>query len=290
MNGMIPDIDTRVIDKIVEVALEEDVGYCDLTTEAVVSLDRKAVGEFRAERRGMICGLVVAQRVFRIVDDSVTFESFVSDGDEVLKGDVFARVAGSARSILKAERVGLNFLQHMSGIATLTSKAVASVRGHHAAITDTRKTTPGLRVLEKYAVRCGGGRNHRFGLFDGVLIKDNHISVAGSIAAAVKRARLNVPHPLRIEVEVETPGQVEEALEAGADIIMLDNMSVQDMAEMVKLIDGRALVEASGNMTCDSIGAVAAVGVDIISMGVLTHSSTSLDLSLDVRLSETVTR
>ncbi len=287
MNNRVPDIDIRVVDKIVEAALDEDIGYCDLTTEAVVSPDRRAVGDFMAESAGTICGLVVAERVFTLVDDTVAFEPLVCDGDQVSKGDVFARVSGSARSILKAERVSLNFLQHMSGIATLARTAVEKVRGFGTVVTDTRKTTPGLRALQKYAVRCGGGRNHRFGLFDGVLIKDNHIAVAGSIAAAVDAARSRVPHTVRIEVEAETRSQVEEALEAGADIIMLDNMSLDDMAEMVKLIGGRALVEASGGITCDRLQAVAAIGVDIISMGCLTHSSASLDLSLDIRLCET---
>lgn len=287
MNSRVPDIDIRVVDKMVEAALDEDIGYCDLTTEAVVSPDRRAVGNFVAESAGTICGLVVAERVFALVDDSVVFEPLVSDGDQVSKGDVFARVTGSARSILKAERVSLNFLQHMSGIATLTRTAVEKVRSFGTIVTDTRKTMPGLRALQKYAVRCGGGRNHRFGLFDGVLIKDNHIAVAGSIAAAVEAARSRVSHTVRIEVEAETRSQVEEALEAGADIIMLDNMSLDDMAEMVKLIGGRALVEASGGITCDRLPAVAAIGVDIISMGCLTHSSASLDLSLDIRLCET---
>jgi nicotinate-nucleotide pyrophosphorylase (carboxylating) len=287
VNSVNPDIDIRAVDRIVEAALDEDIGYCDLTTEAVVSPDRRAVGDFIAESSGIICGLVVAQRVFRMIDEGVVFEPLVSDGDAVSKGDVFARVTGSARSILKAERVSLNFLQHMSGIATLTRTAVEKVRRFGTIVTDTRKTTPGLRTLQKYAVRCGGARNHRFGLFDGILIKDNHIAVAGSIAVAVKAARSRAPHPLRIEIEVETQSQVEEALEAGADIIMLDNMSLDGMADMVKLIGGRALVEASGRITCDRIEAVAALGVDIISMGCLTHSSTSLDLSLDIRLCET---
>jgi nicotinate-nucleotide pyrophosphorylase (carboxylating) len=283
----VPDIDIRVVDKIVKAALDEDIGYCDLTTEAVVNPNRRAVGDFVAENDGIICGLVVAQRAFKMVDDSVVFEPFVCDGAEVSKGDVFARVTGSARSILKAERVSLNFLQHMSGIATLTRTAVEKVRRFGTIVTDTRKTTPGLRALQKYAVRCGGGQNHRFGLFDGVLIKDNHIAVAGSIAAAVEAARSRVPHTVRIEVEVETHSQVEEALEAGADIIMLDNMGLDDMADMAKLIGGRALVEASGGITCDRLETVAAAGVDIISMGCLTHSSRSLDLSLDIRLGET---
>jgi nicotinate-nucleotide pyrophosphorylase (carboxylating) len=286
VKDLIIDIEPMVLDRVVEYALLEDVGFGDLTTEAIVDRDTRAVGEFRCKQPGIICGLPVAQRVFKKIDDTVVFEALVCDGDSVKKGDVFARVIGPARSILKAERVSLNFLQRMSGIATLTARAVERVRDYDVVIVDTRKTTPGLRVLEKYAVRCGGGRNHRFGLFDGVLIKDNHIAVAGSLVEAVRRARKRLPHSLRIEVEAETQSEVEQALEAGADVIMLDNMSVSEIAEMVKLIDGRALVEASGGMTCDTIEAVAATGVDVISMGALTHSYSSLDLSLDLLIED----
>lgn len=284
------DVEPMVIDRIVESALLEDVGFGDLTTEAIVDRGSRAIGSFRCKKSGIISGLPIAQRVFEMIDDTVAFESLVCDGDRVDEGDVFARVIGSAHSILKAERVSLNFLQRMSGIATLTARAVASVQEYDVAIVDTRKTTPGLRALEKYAVRCGGGRNHRFGLFDGILIKDNHIAVAGSLVEAVRRARKRLPHSLRIEVETETRSQVEQALEAGADVIMLDNMSVSEIAEMVKLIDGRALVEASGGMTCDTIEAVAAAGVDIISMGALTHSFSSLDLSLDLSIEDGATK
>jgi nicotinate-nucleotide pyrophosphorylase (carboxylating) len=290
LKDLVLDIDTITVDKVIETALQEDIGYCDLTTDAIVERGRGAVGEFRAKGEGVICGLPVAKRVFAMIDDEVVFEALASDGDRIRSGDVFARVSGSARSILKAERVSLNFLQRMSGIATLTAKAVARVQGYKAVIADTRKTTPGLRALEKYAVRCGGGRNHRFGLFDGVLIKDNHIAVAGGLIEAVRRARELLPHTLRIEVETETRSQVEQALEAGADIIMLDNMSLPEIVEMVKLIDGRALVEASGNMTVDTVESVAAAGVDIISMGSLTHSYSSLDLSLDIVIEEVETK
>jgi len=282
VRGQAIDIEPMVVDRIIETALLEDIGYGDITTDAIADRDCRARGEFRCKEDGIICGLPVAKRVFEIIDDSVVFEALVNDGDEIKKGDVFARVYGPARSILKAERVSLNFLQRMSGIATLTAKAVEKVKRYGVVIVDTRKTTPCLRPLEKYAVRCGGGRNHRFGLFDGILIKDNHIAVAGGLVEAVRKARKLLPHTLRIEVETKTRSQVEQALEAGADIIMLDNMSVSEIAEMVKLINGRALVEASGRMTCDTIEAVAATGVDIISMGALTHSFSSLDLSLDL--------
>ncbi len=261
-------------------ALAEDVGTGDITTGATVSPDEAAEGRFLAKEDGVVCGLAVAQTVFEIVDASVRLTPLVKDGDAVKKGDLIARIEGPAASILTGERVALNFLQRLSGIATVTAACAAQVAGTKTKIADTRKTTPGLRVLEKYAVRVGGGANHRFNLADGILIKDNHIKAAGGIAQAVRRARENAPHTLRVEVETETLQQVQQALDAGADIIMLDNMSDEQMAEAVRLIAGRALTEASGNMERRDLAAVAATGVDLISMGALTHSPRAMDISL----------
>ena len=231
----------------------------------------------------MLCGLELVARAFALLDASIAFKPLKRDGDAVRKGDLVATVSGNARAILTGERVGLNLLQHMSGVASQTARAVAAVAGTGAKIVDTRKTTPGLRVLDKCAVRAGGGGNHRFGLSDGVLIKDNHIVAAGGIAEAVAAARARAPHSLRVEVEVETLEQLREALAAGADIIMLDNMSVEDMREAVRIVNGRALTEASGNMGDKSdaeLRAVAETGVDLISIGALTHSVRALDISL----------
>ena len=214
------------------------------------------------------------------MDSSIVFRAQVKDGDRVEKGQYFATVEGPSRSVLTGERVALNFMQRLSGTATATAKAVAEVKGTGARIVDTRKSTPGLRVLEKYAVRVGGGHNHRFNLSDGVLIKDNHISAAGGIAQAVKAARGAVPHVMKIEVETETLEQVQQALDAGADIIMLDNMTNELMSQAVKLINGRAITEASGNMGEKNLAEVAATGVDVISIGALTHSVKALDISL----------
>ena len=232
----------------------------------------------------IICGIDVAELVFRTVDASISFNANFKDGDKVCKGDVIATVNGNARNVLTAERTSLNLMQRLTGIATRTHEAVKCVEGTKAKITDTRKTTPGLRVLEKYAVRAGGGTNHRFNLADGILIKDNHIAVSGGIKNAVANARKAAPHTLKIEVEVETKEQLAEALEAGADIIMLDNMSNELMSECVKIIDGRALVEASGNMGDKDLYEVAKTGVDIISIGALTHTVRAADISLKFKI------
>ena len=268
------------LDDFILAALKEDVGTGDITTLSCIPEENKSNGRFIAKADGVVCGIDIAKRVFELVDDSVKFESLMKDGDKVKKGDVIAAVSGTSRSILTGERVALNLMQHMSGIATKTAEAVAQVAGTKARIVDTRKSTPGMRVLEKYAVRCGGGHNHRFNLADGVLIKDNHIAAAGGLTAAVKAARDNVPHVMKIEVETETLDQVREALEAGAEVIMLDNMSNDMMKEAVELINGRAITEASGNMGEKKLSDVAATGVDIISIGALTHSVMALDISL----------
>ena len=277
------------LDSFLRAALDEDIGTGDITTLACISESDVSKGVFIAKESGVLSGLDVLKRVFELLDKSVSVTTLVNDGDSVYEGDVIAEISGSSRSILTGERTALNLLQHMSGIATRTAEAVREVSGSKTKILDTRKTTPGMRALDKYAVICGGGKNHRFNLADAVLIKDNHIKAAGGITNAVEKVRLmntegrfsfvHVPH-LPIEVETENLLQVEEALDAGADIIMLDNMSLEMMAEAVLLVDGRALTEASGNMGERDLGAIAETGVDYISIGALTHSVKALDISL----------
>ncbi len=268
------------LNDLIEKALKEDVGTGDITTLSTIPADKTITGRFIAKESGILCGVDVVRAVFAFVDPSIELNFSYKDGDKIVKGEVIATVSGLARSILTGERLALNLLQHMSGVATRTGEAVEKVQGTHARIADTRKTTPGLRVLEKYAVKCGGGSNHRFNLADGVLIKDNHIEAAGGITAAVEMARKNIPHTLKIEVEVETFEQLNEALAAGADIIMLDNMSNEDMKKAVEIVNGRAITEASGNMGEKDLRAVAETGVDLISIGALTHSVKALDISL----------
>jgi nicotinate-nucleotide pyrophosphorylase (carboxylating) len=268
------------MDEIIKRALEEDIGSGDITTLATVSQDRQTEGLFIAKEEGVVCGLPVLKRVYETLDASIKIECIANEGDLVQKGDVIARISGNAQNILTGERVALNFLQRLSGIATRTRWAVREIAGTKAVITDTRKTTPGLRLLEKYAVRIGGGSNHRFNLADGILIKDNHISAAGGIRQAVALARKTAPHMLKIEVETENFAQIEEALQSGADIIMLDNMGIENMKQAVSMIGGRALVEASGNMGDKDLLAVAQTGVDIISIGALTHTVRAMDISL----------
>ena len=268
------------VDQLIDRALEEDVGTGDITTLTTISEDAVGHGRYIAKEDGVLCGIDLARRVYAKLDDGISFTAYKKDGDEVVKGDIIAEVTGPAISLLTGERVGLNLMQRLSGTATKTRECVRKIEGTNATIADTRKTTPGLRVLEKYAVRVGGGSNHRFNLADGILIKDNHIVAAGGITEAVRRARKNAPHTLKVEVEIETFEQLEEALAAGADIIMLDNMSCEDMAKAVKIVDGRAKTEASGNMGDRDLLEVAKTGVDIISIGALTHSVRSLDISL----------
>ncbi len=273
-------LNEMMIKDIVKNALLEDIGTGDITTISTVPEEKQITGNFLAKEDGILCGLDVVKTVFNTIDESVTIITAFSDGDPLHKGDIFAKVKGSARSILSGERVALNFLQRMSGIATYANVLQKEVAGYKAQILDTRKTTPGLRVLEKYAVRIGGAHNHRYNLSDGVLIKDNHITASGGITAAVHNARQIIPHTLKIEVEVKNFDEVKEAVKAGADILMLDNMTIEEMAEAVKMIDGKALVEASGNMDQKPIAKVAAAGVDFISVGALTHSIKSMDISL----------
>lgn len=274
-------------EQIVELALAEDVGTGDITTLATVPITATADGVFLMKSGGVISGLEAAAYVFARVDPAIVFAPRVADGARVAKGEIVADVRGPARGILTGERVALNLLQRLSGVATLTSEFVAAVAGTSARIVDTRKTTPGMRMLEKAAVRHGGGQNHRVGLADGVLIKDNHLAAVGGadrVTRAILAARALAPHTLRVEVEVTTLAEADEAVAAGADIIMLDNMSLVDMAEAVRRIDGRALVEASGGVTLDRVRAIAETGVDLISAGALTHSAPSLDISLDFAL------
>ena len=272
------------VSQLIKSALEEDCGNGDVTTVATIPEDACAHGRYIAKEDGVLCGMPVVRAVFDELDPDIKLDVHFEEGQSFRRGDVLAEVCGNARSVLTGERVGLNLLQHMSAVATATSRAVKEVAGYKAKITDTRKTTPGLRYLEKLAVRVGGGTNHRFNLSDGVLIKDNHIGAAGGITAAIKAARASVPHTLKIEVEVENFEELDEALAAGADIIMLDNMSCPDMKKAVDIVSGRAVLEASGNMGDRDLKEVAATGVDIISIGALTHSVKALDISLKFKL------
>lgn len=269
--------------EIVRRALEEDVHTGDVTTLATVPATTRARGMLVARQPGVVAGLPVARAAFEEVDGDLVYREAVQDGAHVEPGTLLAEVEGRARSVLIGERVALNFLQRLSGIATLTARYVARISGSTARIVDTRKTTPGLRALEKYAVRVGGGRNHRMGLYDAVLIKDNHIEAAGSISRAVRSAREAAPHTMTVTVECDTLEQVDEALAAGADILLLDNMDLDARRQAVLRVAGRALTEASGGITLETVAEVAAVGVDIISVGALTHSAPALDIGLDLQ-------
>lgn len=268
------------IDRVIENALLEDIHTGDITTLAVVPERRHAVARLIAKEPLVLAGIQVAARVFSLVDRELAFTPRFADGAHVAAGGYIADITGDAAALLQGERVALNLLQRMCGIATLTARFVQAVSGTGAKVVDTRKTTPGLRQLEKYAVRVGGGSNHRTGLYDGVLIKENHIAAAGGIAVAVQRARAFVSHTLKIEVETETLDQVAEALEAGADIIMLDNMSRETMQQAVAMVGKRALTEASGGVSLETIAGIAETGVDIISVGALTHSARAMDISM----------
>jgi nicotinate-nucleotide pyrophosphorylase (carboxylating) len=278
---------TKVVDELVLLALEEDGAHDDVTTRALVKPDQWGAGAIVAKDDGIVAGLPVAAAAMTALDEEVAFDTLVADGDRVSAGARLAEVEGSLASILSAERVALNFLQRLSGIATLTREFVDAVAGTKAVILDTRKTTPGLRLIERYAVRCGGGQNHRFNLASGVLIKDNHVAAVRSrgiddLSDVVALARQTSPHTMRIEVEVTNLVMLKEALDGGADIILLDNMNVDEIRSCVEIVAGRALVEASGGVTLDNVRAIAATGVDYISIGRLTHSAPSLDISLDV--------
>jgi nicotinate-nucleotide pyrophosphorylase (carboxylating) len=275
-------LDAALVEHVVHAALAEDLGAAgDITSAATIPSDARATATFGARKPGTLAGLPLAEATFRAVDPSVTFAYVLRDGDRVAAGGIAARVAGNARAILAAERVALNYLCHLSGIATATAALVDRVKHTKAGILDTRKTTPGLRTLEKYAVVCGGGHNHRIGLYDAILIKDNHIAVAGGVAAAIHSARAHAPD-MKLEVEVATLAELAEALPEHPDIVMLDNMSPATMREAVRLVAGRAKLEASGNVTLETVGEIAETGVDFISSGWITHSAPALDLGLDV--------
>jgi nicotinate-nucleotide pyrophosphorylase (carboxylating) len=274
------EIPSSVID-FIRRSLEEDIGPGDITTSLLIPEDSESKALYIAKGNFVLAGLPFAREVFRILDTSVFFKTFHNEGAQVVKGDVIAEVAGKTSAILAGERVSLNILQKLCGIATLTGMYVSKVRGLKARIVDTRKTTPCQRFLEKYAVRTGGGENHRFGLFDGILIKDNHIEAVGSIKKAVELAKRR-QHLAKIEVEVESLHDLTEAIAAGADIVMLDNMSINDMKEAVKMSNGRVMLEASGGVRLENVREIAETGVDLISVGALTHSASAVDISLKI--------
>jgi len=270
------------LDRIIRTALEEDLGGGDLTTDAIIDPETRGKAALEARQPMVLAGLPVFSRVFQLLCSEIAFEYFFQDGRHVSPGEKVCLLSGPLSAILKAERTALNFIQRMSGIATLTKSYVDKVGPLKVKVLDTRKTAPGLRLLDKYAVRMGGGFNHRLGLSDGILIKDNHIMAAGSITRAVALARENVPHTLKVEVEVEDLSGVEEAIQAGADAILLDNMSLDEMRKAVHLSGGRVTMEASGNVNLHNIEEIAQTGVDLISVGALTHSASAVDLSLEL--------
>ena len=277
---------TPAVQRLLDLTLEEDAGRGDVTSAALIDEGQEAEADIIAKERLVVCGLGIAEAVFTRFDWRTRMRTRVADGDPVTPGTLVASVRGPAQAVLAGERVALNFMQRLSGIATLTQTFVAAAEGAKVRVTDTRKTTPGLRALEKYAVRVGGGFNHRADLSSGVLIKDNHIALVGSVREAVRRARANAPQGLRVEVEVETMGDLEEALEAGAEIILLDNFATRDIAEAVKRVRDhtpRILLEVSGGVTLDRMRELAKTGVDIISVGALTHSARAVDLSMEAR-------
>lgn len=275
-------MDTFLLDEQLRGFLREDLEHGDITTEAIFSGSETASATLRAREPLIAAGMEsVAARVFRLLDERLIFDQIAADGERKAAGDTLMTVSGPVRSLLRGERVALNLVQRLCGIATLTRNYVEAVQGLKAAIADTRKTTPGLRMLEKYAVRVGGGRNHRHSLSDGVLIKDNHIAACGSISEAVRRTRAVVPHTIAVEVETDTLAQVEECLRCGVQIIMLDNMDVLTLRQAVAMIAGRALIEASGRVNLNTVCAIAETGVDIISVGALTHSAPACDIGLD---------
>ena len=272
----------EVIKPIIDYALNEDIGIGDITTNSLIPVDLQARATMVAKASGIVAGLSVAEYIFRTLDPQIKWKAFIHDGDRISTGELILEISGSYRALLTGERLALNFMQRMSGIATMTNNCVRELEDYHTQILDTRKTVPGLRLLDKYAVLMGGGTNHRIGLYDMVLIKDNHIKIAGGITAAVEQIKKNLSGSIKLEVEVTNLSEVSEALAAGADIIMLDNMTLHAMAESVKLINGQAKVEASGNMTIERLKKVAATGVDFISIGALTHSVTAFDISMNI--------
>lgn len=272
------------IDDIIKTALKEDINYIDTTSSLLIDKDKITDAYFISKADGVLCGIDVAKRVFELIDGSVSFTAHFRDGDRIKKGDIIAEMSGSTLSLLTGERTALNLIQHMSGIASATGRLVDLCKGTNASVTDTRKTLPGLRALQKYAVTCGGGKNHRFNLSDGAMLKDNHIDAGGGITATVNQLRSRLGHMVKIEVETRNLDEVREAVDSGCEVIMLDNMDCDTMREAVKIVDGRALTEASGNVTEERIRAIAETGVDIISVGALTHSVEAFDISMRIKV------
>jgi len=270
------------IDNIINIALCEDINYMDVTTDNLLNPEHTSDAYYIAKDSGVICGIDIAGRVFELAGGNVAFNVLIQDGSFVQKGDIIARLHGSTVTLLKGERTALNILQHMSGIATATAKCAELVKGTNASVTDTRKTLPGLRALQKYAVTVGGGKNHRFNLSDGAMLKDNHLDAYGGITGAVTALRKKIGHMVKIEVEVRNLAELQEALDNKCEVIMLDNMSIDDMKKAVEITAGQALLEASGNVTLENIRSIAETGVDIISLGALTHSVTCFDVSMRI--------
>jgi nicotinate-nucleotide pyrophosphorylase (carboxylating) len=279
------DLSPLFIDDAVRAALAEDLGRAgDITTQAIIPSSANARAVIAAREAGVVAGLPLARAAFRLMDSRIGFEAWLEDGAKVAPGQIIARIEGPGRGILSAERVALNYMGRLSGIASLTAQYAARIAHTGAKVCDTRKTTPLLRAFEKYAVRCGGGANHRFGLDDAVLIKDNHIAVAGGVAPALRAAKAFVGHLIKIEIEVDTLDQLQEVLVEGADAVLLDNMRPDDLGKAVKMVAGRMICEASGGVTLDTVAKIAETGVDLISVGALTHSAKVLDLGLDVEI------
>ena len=271
------------VDDIIKTALKEDINYIDVATDYIIDDEERTSAYFVSKDEGVVCGIDIAMRVFELLDSSVEYKIFFNDGSKVKKGDIIAEMSGKTKALLKGERTALNLLQHMSGIATETNKCVNLISGTNASVAETRKTLPGLRPLQKYAVVVGGGKNHRYNLSDAAMLKDNHIDSCGGIENAVKKLHERMGHMVKVEVEVRNFDELNKALNAKADVIMLDNMSCEQMAEAVKIINGRAKTEASGNITYDNILDVAKTGVDVISMGALTHSVKAFDISMKIK-------
>ena len=271
------------VDDIIKKAITEDINYLDVTTDYLIEEDAVTTAYFVSKDDGVLCGIDIAMRVFELLDEEISFDIQKKDGDYVKKGDIIATMQGRATALLKGERTALNLLQHLSGIATATNRCVKLCEGTNASVAETRKTLPGLRALQKYAVTVGGGKNHRYNLSDAAMLKDNHIDASGGIEKAVNKLRSKTGHMLKIEVEVRDFNELEQALRAGADVIMLDNMSCEQMSEAVKIIAGRAKTEASGNITLENIAEVAKTGVDVISLGALTHSVKAFDISMKIK-------
>ncbi len=271
------------IDELIKKAITEDINYIDVSSAYLFGDDDRTEAYFVSKADGVLCGIEVALRVFSLLDNTLEYKLYKHDGDEIKEGDLIAEFSGKTLKLLEGERTALNLLQHMSGVASMTNAAVKAIEGTGSTIADTRKTLPGLRAIQKYAVTCGGGHNHRYNLSDAAMLKDNHIDAGGGITKTVQALRKKIGHTVKIEVETRNLEEVKEAVAAGADIIMLDNMNLETMQEAVKIIDGKALTEASGNVTLDNIRTVANAGVDIISMGAITHSVKAFDISMRIK-------